>query len=113
MGSQLDKPSSNNQMHDEPDTLLFRGVRSAKQFADLESRLLAAFTIILPTIANHIEAAVLGNKCLARGFSASGPDCLIAVMAISGGHELFAVDSDFAAIAQHAPLKLFVRENGQ
>jgi predicted nucleic acid-binding protein len=88
------------------------GIRSQKQFEELERRLLAAFTILLPTTANHIEAARLRNKCLANGVSASGPDCLIAVIATSANHELFATDGDFEAIAKHAPLKLFVDEGG-
>jgi len=35
---------------------------------------------------------------------------LIAVTSIAGDHELFTADSDFEAIAKHAPLKLFVSE---
>lgn len=88
------------------------GVRSEKQFAELEGRLLAAFTIILSSTTHHIEAARLRNKCLAKGLSVSGPDCLIAVVVISGGHELFAADDDFEAISKHTPLKLFVSEDG-
>lgn len=83
------------------------GVRSPKQFADLERRLLASFSIVNPSTRDHIEAARLTNKCLAAGLSASGPDCLIAVLAIAGGHELFAMDEDFRSLARHAPLKLF------
>lgn len=86
------------------------GVRSEKQFAELEGRLLAAFTIVLPTTADHVEAARLRNQCLAKGFSASGADCLIAIMVISGRHELFAADDDFVAISKLAPLRLFVSE---
>ena len=88
------------------------GVRSEKQFAELEGRLLAAFTVVLPSTSDHVEAARLRNKCLAKGLSASGPDCLIAVIAISGRHELFTVDGDFEAISRHAPLKLFASESG-
>ena len=88
------------------------GIRVEKQFGELEKRLLAAFTIVLPTTEDYIEAARLRNRCLAKGLSASGPDCLIAVMVISGGHELFAADADFEAISKHAPLKLFVSVDG-
>jgi predicted nucleic acid-binding protein len=83
------------------------GVRNEKQFADLEQRLLASFSIVNPGTRDHIEAARLTNKCLASGLAASGPDCLIAVLAIAGDHELFAMDEDFRALAKHAPLKLF------
>lgn len=83
------------------------GVRSEKQFADLERRMLASFSIVNPGTREHIEAARLRNKCLATGVAPSGPDCLIAVLAIAGNHELFAMDEDFQALARHAPLKLF------
>jgi predicted nucleic acid-binding protein len=83
------------------------GIRSTKQFEALQRRLLSAFTIVLPTASDYIEAAALRNRCLAAGVSASGPDCLIAVMAISGNHELFAADRDFEEIAKHSTLKLF------
>ena len=83
------------------------GVRDERQFADLERRLLASFDIVNPTTRDHVEAARLTNKCLGAGLTASGPDCLIAVLAISGGHELFALDEDFRALARHVPLKLF------
>ncbi len=83
------------------------GVRSERQFADLERRLLASFGIVHSSTRDHVEAARLRNKCLAAGVSPSGPDCLIAVTAIAGDHELFAMDDDFRALARQAPLKLF------
>lgn len=82
------------------------GVRSQKQFADLERRLLASFGIVHSSTRDHIEAARLRNKCLAAGVAPSGPDCLIAVSAIAGDHELFTMDEDFRALAKHAPLRL-------
>jgi predicted nucleic acid-binding protein len=83
------------------------GVRSEKQFADLERRLLASFSIVHSGTRDHIDAARLKNKCLAAGVTPSGPDCLIAVLAIAGDHELFAMDEDFRGLARQAPLKLF------
>src|SRR5262249_13383678 len=88
------------------------GVRSEKQFADLQRRLTAAFTILVPRVEEHVEAARLRNKCRSKGISASGPDCLIAVQAMAGGHELFTSDPDFKAIAKHAPLKIFTLSSG-
>jgi predicted nucleic acid-binding protein len=83
------------------------GIRSAKQFADLERHLVGAFTIVHPTTTDCVESARLKNRCLAKGLNASGADCLIATLAIAGRHELFAVDEDFVALAKHADLKLF------
>ena len=88
------------------------GIRSDQQFANLERRLVSAFTILSASARHHVEAARLRNKCLAAGLNVSGPDCLIAVLAIVGEHHLFARDDDFQAIARHAPLKLHV-ESGR
>jgi len=83
------------------------GIASQRQFSDLKGRLLSAFTIIAATIQDHVEATRLRNLCAGKGVNVSGIDCLIAVAAMAGGHELFAVDTDFDLIAEHAPLKLF------
>ena len=82
------------------------GVRSPRQFSDLSAKLLAAFAVLPEGIPEHVEAARVRNACLAKGLNVSGVDCLIAACAITGNHELFAVDGDFEAIAKHAPLKL-------
>jgi hypothetical protein len=83
------------------------GIKSERQFDALEQRLLASFRILIPGIAEHVQAARLKNKCLNKGLSVSGADCLIATLTIAGGHELFAADDDFQAIAKHSMLKLF------
>jgi predicted nucleic acid-binding protein len=83
------------------------GVRSHRQFTDLSAKLLAGFTIISEGVPEHVEAARLKNVCLGKGLNVSGIDCLIAACSVVGNHVLFTVDGDFAAIARHAPLKLF------
>lgn len=83
------------------------GIRTESHFRDLERRLLSSFAIVHPTTTDCVEAARLRNKCSSKGLSVSGPDCLIATLAIAGDHELFTSDEDFLAIAKHAPLKLF------
>jgi predicted nucleic acid-binding protein len=87
------------------------GVKSDEQFTKLEQRLRSSFTVLLPTEETHVAAARLLNTCLAHGISASGPDCLIAVQAMAGGHELFTVDDDFTGIARHSSLKLYKWES--
>lgn len=82
------------------------GIRSEKQFVELRDHLVSAFAIVHPTTSDHVEAARLKNKCLAKGLNVSGIDCLIAAVAVAGDHELFAVDGDFVSIAKHAPLRL-------
>lgn len=83
------------------------GVRSHRQFSDLSAKLLTAFAVLPEGISEHVEAARVKNACLGKGLDVSGVDCLIAACAITGNHELFAVDEDFEAIAKHAPLKLY------
>jgi len=83
------------------------GIRSESQFAGLARRLVTAFAILHPTTADHVEAARLRSTCLAKGLNVSGPDCLIASLVVGGDHELFTEDADLAAIAKHAPIRLF------
>lgn len=83
------------------------GIRTHRQFVDLSAKLLAGFAIVPEGVSEHVEAARLKNVCLGKGLNVSGIDCLIAACALVGAHELFTVDEDFAAIAKHAPLKLY------
>ena len=82
------------------------GIRLEKQFADLERRLTTGFAIVHPTTTNHVDAARLRNTCVSKGLNVSGTDCLIATLAISGHHQLFALDDDFRAIARYSTLEL-------
>jgi predicted nucleic acid-binding protein len=82
------------------------GIRNPRQFADLERRLLDGFEIVHATTHDHIAAAKLRNACLTRGLNVSGTDCLIAHLAVAGGHRLLASDEDFQAIARHSKLQL-------
>jgi predicted nucleic acid-binding protein len=83
------------------------GIRSAEQFEATKQRLTASFVIVLPTVSDFIAAARLKNECLSTGISLSGPDCLIAVLALAGDHELLTLDNDFALIAKQTSLKLY------
>lgn len=83
------------------------GIRSQRQLSDLTTKLLASFAVVPEGVPEHVEAARVKNTCLGKGLNVSGVDCLIAACAITGKHELFAVDEDFEAIAMHAPLRLF------
>jgi predicted nucleic acid-binding protein len=83
------------------------GMPSEKQFRELRSKLLGAFTILTATVEDHLEAARLRNLCLGAGANVSGIDCLIAASAIAGEHELFTLDADFIAISRHSKLRLF------
>ena len=86
--------------------------RTATNVADSSAKRLAAFTVLPEGIREHVEAARVKNVCLGKGLNVSGIDCLIAACAITGKHELFAVDEDFEAIAKHAPLRLYGGHHG-
>jgi predicted nucleic acid-binding protein len=81
---------------------ILSGIRLERQFRELRDRLFHGFTIVLPTAADHVEAARLKNVCLARGYQVSGVDCLIAALAIAGSFPLFALDGHFEQIAGEA-----------
>lgn len=85
---------------------LLSGVKTERQFAELQRHLFSAFTIVHPDTTDYIEAARLRNKCMAKGLMVSGPDCLIAAIAIAGGHRLIAIDEDFVAIAGQSTLQV-------
>ena len=82
------------------------GIRSQKQFADLQRRLVLGFAIVLPMTADYVQAAALRNTCLEKGLNVSGPDCLIATLAITGNHRLLTADDDFRRIATHSKLRV-------
>jgi predicted nucleic acid-binding protein len=83
------------------------GIRSEQQFDELHQLLVGAFAIVHPTTTDHVSAAKLRNRCIAKGLNASGIDCLITTMAIARGAELFVIDDDFVAIAKHAPVSFY------
>ena len=82
------------------------GIPSERQFAELSERLRSSFAILNSTTHDHVEAARLKNRCVSAGLNISGTDCLIAVLAIAGGHRLYAIDGDFDHLAEHSPLEL-------
>ncbi len=83
------------------------GLPSERQFQDMRARLEGAFTVVVATAEDHVEAARLRNLCVSKGANVSGIDCLIATISIAGSHQLFAVDQDFDAIREHSALRLF------
>jgi predicted nucleic acid-binding protein len=85
---------------------LLSGVRSSKQFDSL-LRALSGFDLWLASARDHIEAALLANRCRDRGMACSAPDALIAAIAIDSKAELFTTDKDFYRIADRESLKIF------
>ena len=82
------------------------GIASDEQFDLLRQKLLDGFAILTASGDDHVQAARLWNRCRANGLNVSGPDCLIAITAIAGEHQLLTIDADFSHLAGHSDLKL-------
>jgi predicted nucleic acid-binding protein len=86
---------------------LLAGARSEQHARDLRRLLDSCAFVPLEEPSDHELAAALYRACRRAGTTVRRlPDCLIAVLAMRVGAELLHQDSDFAAIAQHAPLEL-------
>lgn len=63
--------------------------------------------------ADYEQAADLYRACRAGGETPRKlTDCLIAAVAIRNGAELLCEDADFATIARHAPLRMWLSGSG-
>ncbi|HUP45374.1 MAG TPA: PIN domain-containing protein [Thermoanaerobaculia bacterium] len=81
------------------------GVRTEKQFADLQDKL-EAFPLVMAAVDDHVDAARLVTRCRATGIAVTAIDALIAVMTIRVDGDLFTLDRDFARMAELVPLRL-------
>lgn len=69
--------------------------------------LLLALPLLTLGAGGHVAAARLYRRLRSRGITVRGTiDCIIAQTCITAGVELLSTDQDFAAIAQHTPLRL-------
>ena len=84
---------------------LLAGARDERHARDLRRLLDRCDFIPLEEPSDHELAAALYRACRRAGTTIRRlPDCLIAVVAMRIDAELLHQDSDFRAIAQHAPL---------
>jgi len=84
---------------------LLQGFRGPKQ----RERLIEHFSslpLIVPDLADHIEAAALQTTCRRRGIQIGTIDALLAQLAIGHDLEFLTADRDFTLIARHAPLRI-------
>ena len=68
---------------------------------------LSALPLLIPDLADHIEAAELRNICQRSGVQIDTVDALLAHLCIRHQLALLTVDGDFTHIAKCAPLKLW------
>ena len=86
---------------------LLQGLRGPKKRQVLIDRF-EALPFVVPTRADHVEAASLRNRCRSRGVQLGTIDALLAQLCIARELEMLTTDHDFAHAARHVPLTLAV-----
>ena len=84
---------------------LLQGFRGPKQ----RERLIEHFSslpLIVPDLADHIEAASLQTTCRRKGIQIGTIDALLAQLAIGHDLEFLTADHDFTSMARHVPLRI-------
>lgn len=67
----------------------------------------AALPLLAPDREDHIAAAELRNRCRRGGIQVGTIDALLASLCIRYGLTMLSADTDFAAVARVAPLRLW------
>ena len=67
-----------------------------------------AVPLIVPERRDHVAAAELRNKCRRSGIQVGTIDALLAQLCIHHNLEMLTTDSDFAHIAQHCSLRIWM-----
>jgi predicted nucleic acid-binding protein len=80
----------------------FRGPKAKREIIKGFSLL----PIVSPEIEDHIEAAVLRNRCRRKGVQIGTIDALIAQLCIRHELPLLTTDQDFKAVSRHCSLLL-------
>lgn len=85
---------------------LLSGIRDAAHFDRLRDHL-RAFADTGITVEDYEEAALLYNRCRAKGIQGSNTDFLICAVAIRKQFPIFTTDADFVHFTKVAPLVLY------
>ena len=67
----------------------------------------AAVDLVVPTIADHIEAAEISNRCRRGGVQLKTVDALLAALCIRDGLTMLTADGDFAHVARFTLLEVW------
>jgi len=81
----------------------FRGPRARRTILDHFAHL----PLLMPNREDHVEAAVLRNRCRRRGIQVGTIDALLARLCIRHDLLLLSADCDFARMAQVVPLSVW------
>lgn len=68
----------------------------------------AALPLLVPDRQDHIDAAALRNRCRSRGVQIGTIDALLAQLCIRHRLMMLSTDKDFAAIARHSELRVWL-----
>jgi predicted nucleic acid-binding protein len=85
----------------------FSGQRDRAQIIDR----FGALPILSPERQDHVDAADLRNRCRRAGIQVGTIDAILAQLCIRHDLALLTTDNDFAGIAAHAPLRIWIRPN--
>ena len=85
---------------------LLQGYRGPRAGAQVVERF-AALPLIVPTRADHIDAAALRNTCRRHGMQVGTIDALLAQLCIRHDLVMLTTDRDFGHIAEWTPLQLW------
>lgn len=88
---------------------LLSGIKTRQQFESLTD-LLDSFPDEKIVPEDYIEAAKLGNACLAKGVAPSVVDMLLCALAIRQGWKVFTTDPDFERYSKIIDLELYSSE---
>lgn len=86
---------------------LLSGIKSQQQFKVLKEHLRSFPDLAIETETYEL-AAQFYNQCRGNGVQGSHIDFLICAVAASNDLEIYTLDQDFQAYAQHLPVHLFV-----
>jgi len=86
---------------------ILSGIKDEKKFLLLKDSL-AAFEDELIETTDYEEAAIVSNKCIAKGYAVTAIDALIVAFAVRRGWEVYTKDKDFERYEKVSKLKKYM-----
>ena len=85
---------------------ILSGIKSDKQFSELQEYLSAFIDLSIETI-DYEKAAEFYNICRRKGVQGSNTDFLICALAFHRELEIFTIDTDFENFQKYIPIKFY------
>lgn len=80
----------------------FRGPKQRERIIEYFS----ALPLIVPDLADYVEAAALQTACRRKGIQVGTIDALLAQLSIDHDLELLTTDRDFIIMSKHVPIRI-------